>query len=225
MEPNDDVEGHRAGFAGANLRFEALRYRDAPSRLRALVEDALCDESRLVAIAADSSFHINGFAKIVLDRGRMPRLRLHVWPRDRPVLTSNPHGHRWPFASWVITGTLEEVVFVEAARGGERFEVYDYHGTNGSSPDRPSGLASLIQLPPQRRSAGSVYTRTSAELHIADPATDDLVASLVLQGADSHRSTPVYRRPGQSAPWRGRAISPDQLHALLVEISGVLEPV
>jgi hypothetical protein len=224
VEPSDDIEGNQAGLDLDDLRFEALRYRNTPGRLRALIEAILDDESRLTSIAEGSAFHPNGFVKIVLGPGRIPRLRLHVWPRDRPVRMSNPHGHRWPFASWIITGTLREVVFVPAPHG-ERFAVYDYHGTDGSLPDRPSGSASLARLPPQPRRAGTVYTRTSGELHIADPATDDLVASLVLQGADARPSTPVYRRPGQSEPRPGAPISPGELRGMLKEISGVLEPV
>jgi hypothetical protein len=223
VEPGDDIDGHRAALDLDDLRSEALRYRDEPGRLRALLDDVAREESRLKAVAARSSYHPNGFVKIALERGRTPRLRLHVWPRGKPVRTSDPHGHRWPFASWIITGTLQEVVFVETAHG-DRFDVYDYRGTSRTPAERPSRSTTLARLPPRPRRAGTVYTRASGELHIADPATDDLVATLVLQGTDAHVSTPVHRRPGQSEPRPGPPVSPDELRGLLLQVSGVLEP-
>ncbi len=171
-------------------------------------------------MAAHSTFHANGFAKIVLEPGApAPRApaRLAAAATARPALV-NPHGHRWPFASWVITGALREVLF-DPAPHGERFEVYDYPGTNGPLPDRPSASVSLAYRPARFRRAGTVYTRRPGELHVAEPATDALVAIARVQGTEVRTSTPVYRSPGHRRPEQGSPISPAHVCALLEEVT------
>ncbi|MDN5933119.1 MAG: hypothetical protein L0I24_18975, partial [Pseudonocardia sp.] len=75
------------------------------------------------------------------------------------------------------------------------------------------------------RSAGVVYTRSTGELHVAIPADDRLVATLVLQGSNQIVTTPVFRRPGARPPQAGRPVSSAELRALLTGVIDVLEPV
>src|SRR5438552_2883438 len=61
------------------------------------------DPDRAEPVARCSYWHHNGFAKLVLRIADDHRVRLHVWPAGENRLgESNPHGHRWNFASTVV---------------------------------------------------------------------------------------------------------------------------
>ncbi len=220
MEPADPDE-HSARLELARLESAVSRYRDEPGRLSALLTDVLNDEALFGVVAEQSRFHTNGFAKVVLDEGEAGRLRLHVWPPDWRRTSSHPHGHRWPFASWVVFGELREAVLVEDEQG-ELFHVYDYLGTDATMPDEPTRTVRLAPLALEPRRAGTVYARRTGELHVAAPATDDLVATLVLQGATTTMSTPVYRSPGAPPPQHGEPIPPEQVRSLLADVNRLL---
>lgn len=223
----DNADGVQSpGTSLARLRAAAERQRSAPAWLWWLLDTTLSDEPRLNDVAARSSFHHNGFFKIVPAADGHPRLRLHIWPAGGPdqVGARNPHGHRWPFASWVITGSLQETTFAESNRGVP-FGVFDYAGSTGPIPTQPSRRVLLAPAATFTRSAGVIYTRSTGELHVATPADNRLVATLVLQGADELATTPVYRRPGARPPQAGRTVSGAELRALLTEVIDVLEPV
>lgn len=221
--------GHGAEDPGSDLtelKAAAKQHGGSPARLWGLLDTTLRDERQLNEVAGRSSFHRNGFYKIVPTADSQPRLRLHIWPaggRDE-VGARHPHGHRWPFASWVITGSLKETTYVENNHGAP-FDVYDYAGSNGSIPSQPSRRVLLAPAATFMRLAGVIYTRSTGELHVATPADDPLVATLVLQGADEVATTPVYRRPGARPLQAGRAVSATELRALLLELIDVLEPV
>jgi hypothetical protein len=112
--------GPGTDLAGIRRATEALR--DHPALLRSSLNALRHDSEALAAVAARSEVHANGFAKIVLYHGPNWSLRLHVWtPWIRPESDDvNPHGHRWSFASWIITGTLRETMF-DVVRYGRPF--------------------------------------------------------------------------------------------------------
>jgi hypothetical protein len=210
----------------ATLTTEAEQHKEAPFRLWRLLDGALRDTDRFDELVARSVYHANGFVRIVLVPEGSPRLRLHVWPRgdERMEGTDHPHGHRWAFASWVIMGLLREVTFVEG-RGGVPFREYRYAGSDEELPDVPLTRVLLTTATTSIRSSGQVYTRQPGEVHVAVPATDDLVATLVIQGEDVMTTTPVYRKTGDRRPQPNLPIGPAELRALLVEVLGVLVPV
>jgi hypothetical protein len=220
VEPSDTEDPNQVMVA--NLQAAAERYRDAPERLWAHLNTVLDDENLLRELADRSSFHPNGFVKIVLHPEASPRIRLHVWPAEAPERLVDPHGHRWAFASWIITGSLRETTYAERSWGW-RFEVFDYGGTKRGE----QATRRICRLAPQsttRRRRGHVYTRDRHEVHDAHPVGGGMVASLVLQGSASDR-TPVYRPSGSAETRRHAAITPDELRALLVEITAILQPV
>ena len=224
MEPTDPDE-HSARLQLARLESGVSQYRDAPGRLSDLLSSVLDNEAQLDAVTDRSWFHQNGFAKLVLDQSDAGRLRLHVWlPMRSDAALPQPHGHRWPFASWVVIGELHESVLVEDDQG-ELFHVYDYLGTDATMPDEPTRTVRLAPLALAPRRAGTVYTRRTGELHVAAPSTDELVATLVLQGATTTVSTPVYRAPGAPPPQHGEPIDREQVRALLTDVNRVLAPV
>jgi hypothetical protein len=101
----------------ADLEAVAVGHRNAPGQLWADLNAALRDELRLRLLARRSALHANGFVKVVLDPEASPRVGLHVWPPGAREYLVSPHGHRWDFASWIITGSLRETTYVEAPQG------------------------------------------------------------------------------------------------------------
>jgi hypothetical protein len=66
------------------------------------------------------------------------------------------------------------------------------NSTNGVADLRPTGTAALRREQVIDRPAGSVYTRSRAELHTAAPLEPGLVASLVPQLSHAPEPADVY---------------------------------
>lgn len=176
------------------LERTARQLRDGPSPLRKTLTALLADRQRLAEIAEKSYFHPNGFAKVVLHADEHHGIRLHVWPaeRDPQAGETDPHGHRWDFASWIVAGTLRETTFTQDPLG-EVYHRHSYHGVDGGRPDlRVAGTAVLRREEVNDQSAGTVYTRWRAELHTAAPLSPGLVASLILQLPHAPEPAEVY---------------------------------
>ncbi len=207
-----------SGMVTGGVARAAHRLREEPDLLRAVLRALVNDGAELRTVSARSAVHPNGFAKVVLHAGERWGIRLHVWPPGRLVEDVNPHGHRWEFASWIVTGTLREVTFTESPRG-EWFERCEYgRRPSGKAYLRVTGSARLTPRRTIHRPAGMVYVRSRSVLHTAEPHGGGLVASLVLQGSKSFGPTPVYLRPGDPAEDDERELRPDELRSLLTAV-------
>jgi hypothetical protein len=196
---DDPVEELRAAPRGcrtlAGLSRVAEELRDEPRRLYRALSALIGDRDRLTEIAELSYHHPNGFAKVVLHAAKEYGIRLHVWPTGRPPHAgeTEPHGHRWDFASWIVAGKLRETTFVPDP-AGERYYRHSYHGVQDHKVDlRLAGPASLRPDSEIVRPTGTVYTRSRSELHTAAPVGSGLVASLVLQRPHEPQPAEVYR--------------------------------
>ena len=140
---------------------------------------------------------------------------------------TNPHGHRWEFASWIVAGELRETIFAEAVHhSAVRHDRCTYkRDPSGTGILEPDGRATLRIIGRNNRPAGTVYQRDRNIVHTVTPAGhDDLVASLVLQGPRSFSPTPVYLAPGEAPEHREDRISLDELAALLGEVAAAVDP-
>lgn len=179
------------------------------------------DAPRALAVAHRSYWHPNGFAKLVLKTGKDHKVRLHVWPAGSHRLgESNPHGHRWNFASTVLCGDgLQDTHYTEAETGDE-YERYWYAGGNAAGAVTHVGTVRLAESDSRTRANGDRYMLDTSVVHTVQPLGTALIATLVIQGAALHDATPVYGAPGVNVEEPGRAISSDEVRKL---ISGVLE--
>ena len=212
--------GANTDLAHVRRTTEALR--DRPALLRSALNVVRQDCRALEVVAGRSSIHHNGFAKVVLSRGSGWSLRLHVWTPWIDVADDdvNPHGHRWAFASWIITGTLRETRF-DVAHQGRQFYRYAYRGSSlEDGTARPTGTVSLVEVEEVDRVAGTVYQRTGFEVHTAQPCTD-LVATLVLHG-EGGETTEVFKRPGEPIEEGEQPLSVAELTTLLDEVLAAL---
>lgn len=195
----------RAGPAELNrLRDGARLVAEHRGRFAAWLTE-LCRGDALPQAVAGSYWHPNGFAKLVLHKSVRPefRIRLHVWPvvPGEPVRgESNPHSHRWDFASTVVAGVgLRMEEFRETTHGGKPYDRYRY----GANPaDRAAllrdGTARLTRTDTPRVGRGDVYSCDTEVVHTVVPREAGLTATAVVQGPRRTPSTVVYCEPGTS---------------------------
>jgi hypothetical protein len=204
----------------------ASRLSDHPDRLGRWLQSILDSPDQLALVADRSSVHPNGFAKIVLHAGSRYSVRLHVWKRRAGlwVEDTQPHGHRWVFASWVVVGTVREVVFFSRERPGSgvRYDWYDYSRGQFGPQLQLIGTAALDRGDVIDRGAGVVYGRARDTLHTATPVGEDLVASLVLQGPHHPEPTPVYVESGQEPLQEELTLSVGEVRSLIGEVIATL---
>lgn len=94
----------RGAAAGRTLISDSIR--ELHDRLRRVLNRETISE-----VSSRSLIHANGFQKIVLGRTPEGQLRLHYWPAGRPTRLENPHNHRWDFASVILFGSYDAVLY------------------------------------------------------------------------------------------------------------------
>ncbi|MGD9956471.1 MAG: hypothetical protein AB7V23_10420 [Candidatus Nanopelagicales bacterium] len=179
-----------------------------------LVEDPRVLARRLgdldpVAVAEHSYWHPNGFAKLVLHTAPRARLRLHVWPagRDRRGET-NPHGHRWHFASTPLCGDGLRSTEYKESPDGSPFLRCRWVGGGPTSTPTPVGNVFLRVCDTHDIRTHDRYAVTTETVHTIDPLGTALVATLVVQGPPRVTTTDVYCAPGARVDAVGSSISP-----------------
>jgi hypothetical protein len=187
-----------------DLRRAARFLADQPAMVVSWLAELGENADTVRELAERSYWHPNGFAKLVLHVNRSPqfRIRLHVWPvvPGAPLLgESNPHSHRWDFASTVLAGGgLHMVEYVESESAGKAFDRYRY----GADPnDRATllldGAARLKRIAAPHVRYGEIYSCDVRVVHIVAPIEEGMTATVVVQGPHASPSTVVYCEPGR----------------------------
>ncbi|OXM49460.1 hypothetical protein [Amycolatopsis alba] len=184
------------------LRGAAQRVQDDPGTFLSWLEEILRNEESVRDAAKRSYWHPNGFAKMVLHASADFRIRLHVWPEAAEPSRgeSNPHSHRWEFASTVIAGEgMHMVEYGETAAGGDLHTRY-WYGVDPADPAalRRDGQARLKKLRAPHVRYGQVYSCDTEVVHTVRPIDASLTATLVLQGPHRSAKTVVYCLPDQT---------------------------
>lgn len=165
-------------------------------------------------VAVSSYWHHNGFAKLVLHAERNFRIRLHVWPAGENRLgETNPHGHRWNFASEVLCGDGLETEDYEESPGGTEHIRYCYLG--GLNSLTPIGHVRLKSKGKKAIRANDQHTVNTSVTHTVHPLGADVVATLVVQSHALTEKTDVYCVPGKAVDEPIRAITPDEIAGLI----------
>ncbi len=182
------------------------------------------DEDAVRSIARRSYWHPNGFAKLVLHASAEPefRIRLHVWPAsDKPSRgESNPHSHRWDFASTVLVGEgMHMVEYEESVERGRPHRRYRY-GTDPANPAAlvADGAARLKITRPQHVWHGDVYTCDTSIVHTVQPIGAGLTATVVVQGPRRTPTTVVYCLPGETDDQPNHPLSEEDFRWLVKSV-------
>jgi hypothetical protein len=216
----------RATAEAARLLDTVNRFRAKPGLLRSHLALLLGCERCLERVAARSSWHENGFAKVRLVVRGGYSVRLHIWPRGRVSRgDTNPHGHRWEFASWVAVGAgVDEVYFAEDRGEVPASATYtrcEYGYVDGVRTLTPLGEARLCDADRMHHPSDATYACLRDVIHTVTPAGRDLVATVVVQGPVLSPKTPVYLADSRSEP-SYRDMSPDDLRDLLEGVAALL---
>lgn len=133
------------------------------------------------------SLHGLGFIQVQLDESR----RLHVWhpelPRRACIDHSSIHDHRFDFTSLVITGELDNVVFMESASDTGLYQTYLHEGArspNGGRPWEPDGRIDLRPIGTQHVKEGQVYRMPAYKYHLSIPGIGGRVATVMTKTAE-----------------------------------------
>ncbi|KFU75985.1 hypothetical protein SAMN04489729_1892 [Amycolatopsis lurida] len=200
-----DIKDSRRGDGVVDLPWldrAARRVQDDPGTFLAWMREILRNEETVRDTAKRSYWHPNGFAKMVLHSSADFRIRLHVWPgSDEPSRgESNPHSHRWEFASTIIAGEgVHMAEYTEVVEGGVLHNRY-WYGTDPANPAalRLDGQVRIRKLRAPHARLGQIYTCDSEVVHTVRPIDGSLTATLVFQGPHQSAKTVVYCIPGQT---------------------------
>lgn len=204
--------------------------RDDPSAFASWLAAVARDTTAAGAVAARSYWHPNGFAKLVLHTSAEPefKLRMHIWldSTEPGRGETNPHRHRWEFASTVIAGRgILVPEYREDAGTGAPFTRYRY----GTDPARPAALVAdgavrLVGTRSPQVLKGAVYACDTEVIHTLEPLGQGLTATVVVQGPHRTSATAVYCAPGESEDQPNRALSVAEFQelasAVVAEVDG-----
>jgi hypothetical protein len=176
-------------------------------------------DERADDVARRSYWHPNGFAKLVLQAGRGYKVRMHVWPPGNQRLgETNPHAHRWNFASTVLCGDgLLDTHYTEST-SGVAYERYQYAGGNVAGALRHERTVHLTVSGERTIHTGERYDLHTRVVHTVRPIGDALIATFVVQGTPLHKSAVVYGIPGIDVDEPGHAISVDEVRDLISDV-------
>lgn len=167
---------------------------------RLLIEQVLNDRTLLDEILQNSYRHHNGFHKIVLNRGALFKLRLHIFEKMPEITTpmENVHNHRWNFASQIIAGRLKMEIFQPNRDNIENnlFFDYDYKSSNGGNNYEVNllGLSGLQITEERVFGAGESYYMDSNEMHRIINFQDERVVTIVMTGIPNNSECKLYSK-------------------------------
>lgn len=195
-----------AGSRQDGYRQAAREVAGDATALERMLDTVASDRALAGRIAADSTWHPNGFAKLNLHRHDAPhfRLRLHVWPGEDLAPTepecSNIHNHRWDFASVVLAGGIHIDEYEETSDFDDPKTVpcrrYSYESAEGSPFGRlhAHGTAALRLIGRYDYEPADTHACATTTLHTVVPFDWRFTATLVVQGPDQSDAALVYQR-------------------------------
>lgn len=200
----------------------AHRVREQADVVRAHLRFLLSDPDHFAQAAQRAYWHVNGFLKLRLASHERFCLRLHIWPPgENRRGDTEPHSHRWDFASWVAVGPgLAETYFARTDSDdpeGRHYVHYEYGRTDTDDPRlHKGGVVWLRTETIDTRTAGTVYGCPHQIIHTVTPMGSDLIATVLLQGPEATRTTAVFRPyRHRDFPVLERSVETDELAALI----------
>jgi hypothetical protein len=177
----------------------------------------------IAALGRHAYWHSNGFVKIKIVEAAGYCIRLHIWPPGVHRLgETNPHNHRWEFASWVAIGDgIQErryEVVADDESSGMSYTRCTYGRENGVEYLRQEGQSRLRETSVLERMPGHVYSCPPDVLHTVAPVGTGLVATVVLQGPQLKESAVVYCCPARSSADLQESITAKELDQLFTEV-------
>jgi hypothetical protein len=184
--------------------------------------------SVLLAIAARSYVHDNGFSKIVLNQDNGCSLRIHVWDPPDSAALPNIHNHRWDYASVLLAGVYTEEVYVRTEDNtAEAASAFTYRpAASAAAHDEliPAGESRLRIASRRAVGAGDFTGLPAATLHRITLPQNAYTASLFLTGRVQRDTTDVFSRgaPSRVPESISRELTVTDLETRLHKLAAVL---
>lgn len=163
---------------------------------KTLLDTVLNDARLLGEILKNSYRHHNGFHKIVLSKGALFKLRLHIFTSipEVQVPMENIHNHRWNFASQIIEGRLRMEIFQKSDNPTAFFFNHDYMPANGADNYQVNllGLSGLELTEERVIKAGENYYMACDELHRIVNYPNETVVTVIMTGAPTNQQCKLY---------------------------------
>ena len=153
-----------------------------PDTLRLLLAQLLRSEEALAGVQQRSYYHHNGFRKLVLLQNAAFKLRLHLWEANSERHHENIHDHRWNFASCLLAGHFQTVVWEEDPDGPEtRLDCTYTPARDGQTYSvRENGRVRVRQQATYALNAGDVYYMPASTLHqVTDPGQGETITLML----------------------------------------------
>lgn len=195
-----------------------------PDTLRLLLAQLLRSEEALCGVQQRSYYHHNGFRKLVLLQNKAFKLRLHLWEANSERHHENIHDHRWNFASCLLAGSFQTVIWEEDPSGPE-FRLnctYTPAQGDGHYGVAENGHVRLRQKAVHTLHAGDLYYMPASTLHqVTDPGQGEtitlmLTATPVLEHCKLYAEQSIAERDKVNVPFSAAAIR-RELTALLLQ--------
>ncbi|WP_426491260.1 cupin domain-containing protein [Hymenobacter sp. 102] len=216
------LQHQRAGQGDCQTLGSIIAELSRPDSLRLLLSQLLCDGPALTRVQEHSYYHHNGFRKLVLLQNAAFKLRLHLWEARSERHHENIHDHRWNFASALLAGRFQTVIWEEDAQGPEvRLDCTYTPAREGSVYGvRENGR---VRLRPQRTHTlqeGDIYYMPASTLHqVTDPG-EGATRTLMLTATPVLEECKLYAE--HSIPEADKINMPFSLSAIRQELIGLL---
>lgn len=223
------LAGTEQGWGNCTLLSSIIAELSQSDSLRLLLAQLLRDEAALTAVQRRSYYHHNGFRKLVLLQNRAFKLRLHLWEANSERHHENIHDHRWNFASCLLAGRFQTVVWEEDAAGPEtRLNcTYTPAQADGCYGVHEHGQVRLRQRATHVLQAGDQYYMPASTLHqVTDPGQGEtitlmLTATPVLGNCKLYAEHSIPEQDKQNVPFSRTEIRRELTSLLLTTCQSV----
>lgn len=173
------------------------QFRDEQS-FNTLITHVLNNETLLNEILENSYRHHNGFHKIVLCKGALYKIRLHIFMSmpEVEIPMENIHNHRWNFASQIVKGKMKMEIFKKGLDGDKYYFDYAYKPANGGDNYEVDllGLSPLELIEERIFHAGESYYMDCDEMHRIVNFPSEKVVTIVMTGIPNNKECKLYSK-------------------------------
>lgn len=187
-------------FAKSRLPHSLLlvsRFLSSDEVLLKLIEKILNDKTCFARMVAESYYHQNGFDKIVLLSGEGFKVRLHHFhAQSQNAPMENIHDHRWPFASTILNGRFDMLMFEETECAGELRKLYTYYSDKSTGQYRTDlvGERKLKCIGKYTMEEGVSYIMLPHELHSIVHLPQSEAITLIVTGNNERETCKLYAK-------------------------------
>ncbi|NBD25532.1 hypothetical protein [Paenibacillus glycinis] len=195
-------------------------------QVKVLLRSIMENPQQLERISKSSYAHSNGFDKMQLIKSKRYKLRMHIWWPGNKDKDEDIHSHAWSFGSYIITGNLNSINYIEDING-EGYYKYYARKTDGKKAEGKkafdllsqgrSGLKSLLETTVNKE---SWYVSSVENIHKVVRDCDITTATFVLQGPTELEYSRVFlqEKPVQTEAIPVTLFSPNEVYEKLSKL-------